>query len=316
MESAEFVIIGGGLAGAAAAYHLAREGATGVVVLEKESVPGVHSSGRNAAILRVVVAGREVAALARDGGAFIRDTPSDWQEPIGFIPSGSLLTGGREALEAMVADTPGDALAELEVEWWSPERARARVDLLRGAEFEAALWCPRDGVIEVAGLLAGYLREGRRRGVRILTGTEVRSIRVRDGAVEGVETNHGFIRTPAVVNAAGPWGREVARMAGAVDAPITPFRRHLYDSGPLAWVDRNLPVVWNPTSGVYFRPESGGLLLSPCDETSAEPGVPAVDPAVLEQLAEKLSRHFPALADVPVRRGWAGLRTFPPITGS
>jgi glycine/D-amino acid oxidase-like deaminating enzyme len=101
-------------------------------------------------------------------------------------------------------------------------------------------------------------------------------------------------------------------MAGAVDAAMVPFRRHLYDSGPLAWVDRNLPVVWNPTSGVYFRPESGGLLMSPCDETPAEPGIPAVDPAVLDLLAEKLSRHVPALGNVPVRRGWAGLRTFSP----
>ncbi len=312
MDTYDVIVIGGGLAGAATAYQLTRRAPRRVAILEQEQMPGMHSSGRNAAILRVVVAGAEVAALAREGGAFIRRTPEDWDEPVGFHPCGSLLTGKRATLERVAADTPPAELDALEVAWWTPEAARRKVTLLDGSVFEAALWCPRDGVIDVAGLLAGYLREGKKHGVRLLTGHRVREFTLDGGSVTGVETDGGTLKAPWVVNAAGSWAREVGRRAGGVDAPMVPHRRHLFDTGPLPQSDPSLPVVWDPSFQVYFRPESGGFLLSPCDEAPAEPGIPPTDPSVLDDLAAKLTRHFPALADVPIRHGWAGLRTFTP----
>ncbi len=312
MPRPEFVIIGGGLAGAATAYHLARLGARDILLLEQEDTAGLHSSGRNAAILRVVVAGREVAALAREGGTFIRHTPASWDEPIGFHPCGSLLTGTRAALERVAADTPPQERECLGVAWWSPEDCVARVPLLEGSRFETGLWCPLDGVIDVAGLLQGFLHEAHKLGARLVTRCAVRGIAVRDGRVEGVETSEGFFATGVLVNAAGAWARAIATMAGAVDAPIVPYRRHLFSTGPLPGVDPGWPVVWDPTREVYFRPESGGLLLSPCDETPAPAGIPPVDPAALEDLGGKLTAHFPRLADVPIRHSWAGLRSFTP----
>lgn len=312
MPNTEFAIIGGGLAGAATAYHLTRLGARDVVILEQEEVPGLHSSGRNAAILRVVVAGRAIAALAREGGEFIRRTPPDWDEPVELHACGSLLTGARASLERVAADTPPEELEHLQVAWWSPEACVRRVPLLEGAAFETGLWCPLDGVMDVAGLLQGYLRESRKLGARLVTRCEVRAVETRNGRVTGVDTSEGLFETANVVNAAGAWAREIGRMAGAVDAPIVPHRRHLFSTGPMPEVDRDWPLVWDPSREVYFRPESGGLLLSPCDEAPAPPGIPAADPAVLEDLGRKLTSFFPRLSDLSIQHAWAGLRSFTP----
>ena len=82
--------------------------------------------------------------------------------------------------------------------------------------------------------------------------------------------------------------------------------------GPLPRARADWPFVWDVAHDVYFRPESGGLLLSPCDESELPPGIPDVDPAAIDLLHRKLSHHLPALADVPLARTWAGLRTFAP----
>ncbi|MCZ6624768.1 MAG: FAD-dependent oxidoreductase, partial [Deltaproteobacteria bacterium] len=96
MISAQYVIIGAGFAGAATAYHLARRGVREIVVLEQESMAGVHSSGRNAAMVRQVVSDPAIAGLAREGAAFLRNLPADWPVPVSFQQNGSLLLGGGE----------------------------------------------------------------------------------------------------------------------------------------------------------------------------------------------------------------------------
>ena len=83
-------------------------------------------------------------------------------------------------------------------------------------------------------------------------------------------------------------------------------------TGPLRDVSREWPFVWDVSREVYFRPESDGLLLSPCDASEAPPGVPETDPAAADLLHEKLSLAFPSLSDVPLARTWAGLRIFSP----
>jgi D-arginine dehydrogenase len=93
---------------------------------------------------------------------------------------------------------------------------------------------------------------------------------------------------------------------------VRPFRRHLIVSAPADEIDRRWPYVWDVSHGLYFRPEGGGLLLSACDETPAVADVCVADPAVAEQLARKVDLFMPRLADVSVRRMWAGLRTLAP----
>jgi D-arginine dehydrogenase len=93
MAAYEFVIVGAGFAGAATAYHLTRRGVRDVLLIEQESIPGFHSSGRNAAMMRQCVPDPDLATLTRDGATFLRHLPDDWPEPVQFKQNGSLLLG-------------------------------------------------------------------------------------------------------------------------------------------------------------------------------------------------------------------------------
>ncbi len=306
------MIVGAGLAGAATAWHLARLGVREVLVLEQEEVPGTHASGRNAAIVRRLTGDPGVSALARAGAGFIIAPPPEWGEPVAFQRCGLLLVGEAKDLLNLQEATGRRTCAALGVELRSREDTTGVMPWLRDARIEAGLWCPEDGVVDVAALLAGYLRGARAGGAELRTGCRVLGV---ETAAEGglrLRTSAGPVHARTLVNAAGPWALEIARLAGAVPVPARPFRRHLFVTAPLPDVDPGWPVVWEVTEDLYFRPESGGMLLSACDEEVWAPEIPPVDPGAVEELHRKLSLLFPAIEDLPLRREWAGLRTFTP----
>lgn len=312
IKPARIIIIGAGLAGMATAYNLAVSGESDVLVLEKEQMPGLHSSGRNAAMIRQVVPEKDILPLARGGADFLRDTASGWEDPPLFLVNGSLLTASGERWKRLRQEAAWTRESGAWTETWELERVSGAVPVAEGGHFEGAVWCPSDGVTDAQQLLNGLFREARSRGVRMLTGCQVLAVRSIDGKISTVDTDRGEVSAEVVVNAGGPWAGRVGEMAGAQPIRFLPMRRHLYFTGPLNWAEPSWPFVWDVSREVYFRPESSGLLLSPCDESPVEPSLPTVDPAVQDLLAEKLSLTFPRLLEAPLARGWAGLRTFAP----
>lgn len=311
-KRADYVIIGAGLAGMSTAWGLGLLGEHDVVILEKEDFPGMHSSGRNAAMIRQITGGGDVQLMARLGARFFAGHAPGWDEKPPFRRSGSILTAGTAGWPKLQKQAAASRDTGVKLELWEPERIRETVPCTADGDLAGGVFCPGDGVTDTDALLQGFWNAARRGGARLVTSCEVRNIGLRNGRIDGVETSRGFIETRKVVNAAGPWAGMVGRMAGAVDIEFTPLRRHLYFTGELDWADRDWPFVWDLERELYFRPESGGLLLSPCDESPAEPALPLVDDSVQDVLAEKLSAAFPRLLDAPIARGWAGLRTFAP----
>lgn len=297
----DVVVVGAGFAGAATAYHLGRLGVRDVVVIEQEQAPGVHSSGRNAAMARQTALTPAIAPLAEEGVRLMREPPAELELAPVLRGCGSLI---------LMAEA--DAARRVSPRWLGREAVVARVPVTAGGDFAGAVFGPEDGVVDIAALLEGYLRAASRFGARLRTGERVVRIASEGGRVAAVTSDRATFVTKAVVNAAGAWAGELAGLAGAVAAPLRPFRRHLFLSGPLAWVDPAWPIVWDVSHGFYFRPEPPGLLLSPCDETEHVPGLPPVDPAVQELLAAKVRQHMPRLAEIPLARSWAGLRTLTP----
>ncbi|MGE5216388.1 MAG: NAD(P)/FAD-dependent oxidoreductase [Chloroflexota bacterium] len=311
MDTYEFAIIGAGFAGAATAYHLVRRGITSIVILEQESIPGFHSSGRNAAMMRQCVPDSDLAKLTRDGAAFLRHPPSDWPEPLHFKPNGSLLLGSGAGWNKLRSDAEQGRRVGIDVELWTPEQAKSRVPVLRQAEFEGAAWCASDGVIDIHALLSGYLKGATGGGARVRFQAAVRSVQSQGGEFE-IATAQERIKAKAVVNAGGAWANVIAGLAGARPLPLRPCRRHLFVSPPLAWVDSGWPFVWDVSHDIYFRPEGEGLLLCACDQTELAPGDPPVDESVKELLAEKIDKFMPGLVGVSINKGWAGMRTLTP----
>jgi len=311
MKVYDFVIIGAGFAGASTAYHLARRGAANVLLLEQESVPGFHASGRNAAMLRQCVPDPELAKLTRDGAAFLRNPPSDWPEPIEFKQNGSLLLGSGEGWEKLKQDAATGRRLGIDVIEWTPRQAKEQVAVLRGAELDGAIWCASDGIVDVHALLSGYLKSASRRGVEIRYRSRVNAIRALGDGFE-IAADGGTLQAKAIVNGSGAWANVVAKMAGAKELPLRPCRRHLFVTPPIDGVDPRWPFVWDVSHDLYFRPEGNGLLLCACDQEELEPGDPPVDERVKELLAEKIERFMPALSGVGIARGWAGFRTLTP----
>jgi len=307
----DYVIVGAGFAGAATAYQLARQGITDILLLEQESIPGFHSSGRNAAMLRQCVAERELTRLAREGANFIRHLPSDWPDPLPFKQNGSLLLGSGAGWEKLQRDAKVGLSVGIEMELWTPDEAKRRVPVLQDAEFDGAAWCGTDGIVDIHALLSGFLKYAASCGVQIRYNSSVQAVKMAHGVVELV-TSSGAIEAKTLVNASGAWANVIAKLAGARELPLKPCRRHLFVSPPIDWVDPGWPFVWDVTHDIYFRPEGEGLLLCACDQTELAPGDPPVDERVKEMLAEKIDRFMPALNSVSISRGWAGLRTLTP----
>ena len=297
MERAEVLIIGGGIAGLSTAYHLVREGQEGVVVLEREAQPGFYASGHNAGIARVLTGRAEHTALTLQGRRRLDEAGL-------MVRSGGYLLG---------AEPGGTAALAAEAEAFGVEVRRGQGSPLPGLRAAEYLEIPGDGVIDIDAVLRHCSDGARAGGARLRLGCQVQDI---TPTAEGfrVVTDQGTFQAGLLVNAAGAWAQEVGRMAGGLDVPFMPLRRHLVWSN-LAYPAAQ-PYAWWADRPLYVRPESGGLLLCACEETPValpRRGLqPGVDEAVLEGLSASLRELAPDLAALPIARLWAGLRTFAP----
>jgi D-arginine dehydrogenase len=307
MDRYDAVIIGGGFAGAATAWWLKRAGLSRVIILEQEELPGMHASGKNAGIARQAVSSVATSLLAARSVSFMKNPPDGFCDHPLVDENGGLLISTLPD-DPRLEQLRKNALAA-GVFTYFVERLEAiqRAPVLQDAPFTTALLCPADGLVDIHALISSYLK-----GVEVHAGSAVTEFVSSPRKIQAVKTAHATYHAESFVNAAGAWAPKVGRMAGTASIKITPRRRHLIHTGALDWVDARLPYVWSLDPAVYFRPESGGLLLSPCDETEAEPGTPPTDPDAPLWLAEKLTVAAPALASLPTARAWAELRSFAP----
>jgi len=305
------VVLGGGLAGLASAWALARRGHR-VTLLEREPLLGRHASGRNAGLVRRVVLDPDVAAVGRRGAALLLAPPADLAPGPLYRVTGSILVAGGEdvarlvvaAREARAAGVACRVVPARQVADWL-------LGLAPGGD-DVAVVTEEDGVADPGDLLEALRGACGRLGVAVRTALEARVARAAAGDVR-VTTGDGVIAADVAVVAAGPWAAELARDVGATAVPLTSLRRHLFHTGPLVPAPaRDAAWVWDISRGLYVRPEVPGLLLSACDEEPRPPEDARPADAAEEDLARVVAQAAPELAELPLARSWAGLRTFAP----
>ncbi|MEA3033347.1 MAG: D-arginine dehydrogenase [Sphingomonadales bacterium] len=298
--SADVVIVGAGIAGAGLAAEIAGEAS--VLVIEAEEQPGYHSTGRSAAFWSESY-----------GGFFVQPLTSASRE---FLETEGLLRDRRGLHLADAAGGPRlDAMrAELGGSVELVDLGREEIErILPGVRpgWERALLEPSCKDIDVAALHALSLARARRGGARIVTGARLTAAERRDGLWR-LETSAGEMSAGILVDAAGAWADDVARIAGVPPLGIRPYRRTVVQLRVEPPAGADLPLVIDALGRFYFKPEAGGRIwLSPHDETPCEPGDCAPEEIDVALAIDRLEQVVDWKV-LRVERAWAGLRSFAP----
>jgi len=309
MIDVDVCVIGGGMAGASVAYHLAPHAR--VLLLEREAHVGYHSTGRSAALYSPQYGSLAIRRLTVATGPFLRNPPAGFAAAPILTPRGFLTIGtkadlpARAALEelARATNSPLELLSEAEV--------RALVPVIRAGAFDWGTLDPGAMDIDVDALLQGFLRGARAHGAQITTREEVVSMgRADDGW--RVNSSTLRIRASVVVNAAGAWADPIAALAGIEALGLTPLRRTAFNfdapehADPSPW-----PMVIDAAERFYFKPDAGRLLGSLAEEEPSPPCDAQSDDLDVAVAVDRIEQAV----DFPIRRvlrSWTGLRTFAP----
>ncbi|GAA2089710.1 MULTISPECIES: NAD(P)/FAD-dependent oxidoreductase [Brevibacterium] len=304
-DRADVVVVGGGIAGVCTAHRLAEAGRSVVLVERGELASG--STSRAAGGLRTQFSDETNILLgARSLEAFARITAQTGQE-IDLVRSGYLfLLSTEEDAARFERDVALQNSLGQDSRMLTPAQAQALNPHISTEGLVAAAFNPHDGHCTPESAVAAFAAAARNARARILTHTEATGVRMSGGEVEAVETSRGTVRTPAVVCAAGVWSPEFARTAG-VQLPITPLRRQIVVTEPVGFDVRSLPFTIDFSTSFYFHAEGTGLLMGAPEAEDRRTFDQRRDPGWLEHLGTFLEHRAPALADVQVRSGWAGL---------
>lgn len=309
--------------GCATAYQLALAGHPSIRVIEKERSLASETTAQAAGLVGQVRNSLERTHLAMWSVNTFTTLEQDEHNRPGWRQVGSLriaLNANRvEEFKRMkqVAD-----LAGLEVSFLDPGSAQTKWPLMDFSQIQAALWCPTDGYLQPSDLTMSYAAHARRMGVTFQTGTAVQEIKVRQGKVTGIGTDHGPIACNLVINAAGAHAYHIARSAG-IELPIIPVRHEYFVTVSSEGMHPALPVIRIPDASLYLRAETGALLCGGWEPDSlhtdprqytlpeATPGI-ETDWDVLSMFASQLSPFLPQVNELGIRSVFKGWPTFTP----
>ncbi|OGK83531.1 MAG: hypothetical protein A2X52_20910 [Candidatus Rokubacteria bacterium GWC2_70_16] len=311
MERADAVVIGGGVMGTSIAFNLARRRFGRLVLLEKGAICS-GTSAKSSAIVRTHYTTPPTARMALLARGIFERFGEEVGGEAGFVRTGMLVVCGPAHREAVEETVRMNRQLGIETGFVSAGEACRLHPLLAIPEEAPVVFEPRSGFASPHDVAGSYARAFAGLGGLVRQQTAVSAIRIRAGRVEAVETNAGSIATGHVVIAAGPWAGPVGRLAG-LDLPVMASRQSIVTLRPTAEYGSHYPVVIDLASEVYFRPETGGLiLLGDTRHGEDRPGDPdryedRPAPGYAAELTERLSRRMPAAAEAGIAGGWSGM---------
>jgi sarcosine oxidase, subunit beta len=306
MESADVVIVGGGISGCALAYQLAKR-KVDVMLLERETL-GSQSTGKCAGGVRQQFSTENNVRVMRLSVKLLETFEQETGHPADFRQIGYLFvfTQPQQVEDFRHNMEMWHRVGLTEARWVDPAEAAKMVPVLNVEDVLGCTFCPTDGIASPNDVTFGYAAAARRLGARLKEGVEVTGIDIASGRVQGVRTSAGDIATRLVINCAGPWAASIGRMAG-LEIPVLPYRRHIAVTGAFPAVPRNTPMTVDFHTSLYFHPEGDGVLMGMSDRSEPPAYVTDVNWEFLEKMFEQAAGRAPALAGAGVKTAWAGL---------
>jgi sarcosine oxidase subunit beta len=311
-DSADVVIIGGGVMGASTAYHLAGKGASGVLLLERNQFFGEESTGRCAGGIRYQFSNEMDIRLSLLSIPMLERFSEELEQEIDLRRCGYLFMLSRdEDVQLFQRNVALQRSLGVETEWLSAEEVARRAAPVDTTGVLAGTFCARDGLADPSGVVQGYVKGARRLGATLLTDTEATGIEVTAGKVRAVRTRRGRVKTGVVVNAAGPWAAVVGAMAG-IEIPVRALRRQIAVTTAVPGLPHDFPMVIDFANSLYFHREGTGVLSGMSNQDELEGFDQSVDSAWEMVHLEAAVARMPVLENVGILNRWAGLYAVSP----
>jgi sarcosine oxidase, subunit beta len=315
MQTAEVVIIGGGIVGSSIAYHLTAAGCKDVLVIERETAQGKGSTGKSMGGVRAQFSTPVNIQMSLYSIPFYASFDERLGYPAGYRPQGYLFCATNETHLAYLRTNYHKQIAMglKDVRLISAAEIRDMFPQLRSDDIVGGSFCATDGFVDPYSAMIGFMTRATDQGAKLWKNTQVTGI---DGDAQGivtVQTSRGPVSTRKVVNAAGAWSKSVAAMVG-IDLPVEPLRRMLVPTEPFDQFPHSAPMIIDMSNGFHFRPEALGFLLA-WNDPEETPGYKMdFDPAFIEKILTHAANRVPAFENLAVnpKRAWAGLYEMTP----
>ena len=318
-RTADIVIVGAGIMGAATAFYLASRGASRIVLLEKDSV-GSASTGRTGGIIRQHYSNEVTARMAKRSLEVFQNFDEIVGGDAGFTETGALFIVHEEDRAGLTANVEQQRSVGIDTRIIDAQTVRDLAPYLDVSDGVVAAYEPESGYADGAGTAMGFAQSAERLGAEVHQNLAVNEILVEGDRVVGVRTPAGDVRAGRVALTAGPWGGQLLQYVG-VDLPLEVSRHQVASvRRPASAADElHHPVVIDFVHAYYMRSETGRLTLIGSVEPEEAKNI--VDPddyklgtdrEFVEEHVERAARRFPALMDSEIHQGWAGLYTVTP----
>ncbi len=301
------IIIGGGIAGLAIAFNLAKMNYGDILVLEKEMFVGSGATAKCAGGIRAQFSSKVNVEVSLKSIEIFEHFEDISGEPALYDQVGYMFVLTDEAtLPPYLEAAAMQRSLGLDIQIFGPDDVKKIAPPVRTDDVIKATFHKRDGLGDPHEFLQGYFRACKKHGVDIVTEAEVKEISVEHGKVTGVKTPDHAFAAPLVINAAGPYCGKVGEMAG-IEVPVQPYRRQIVTTGQLEFIPATMPMVVDVSSGLYCHKESKGLLMGWADKDVPPSFDESQDPDYNDTILMKALDRLPQLETAEVANSWAGL---------
>jgi sarcosine oxidase subunit beta len=308
--SVDVVIIGAGVIGCSTAYHLAQMGIKDVAVIEMDQV-GSGSSGKSASMLSLQYCEDELTIqMTEYSYAKYMQFEEDMGVPIDFKKIGWMSVASERNVDQLRRNATLLNSHGITTEILEPDEIKRRYPEINTEDLCLGAWGPDDGLMDPHMIMWGYMKKAQELGATLHQGVKATGIQVRHGKVEGVRTGQSFLSSRTVVNAGGPWAKEIGRWVG-VEIPIMNLSRTIVVTGPFAGIPNDRPFLDDMTLQWYCRPELSGLLMGmgarPVEDLNIQ-----TDTEMINEMIDAAVRRIPVLEKASMQTAWTGIRPLTP----